>query len=68
MTEYRILRGGLEETLDECPPQTAGYMDRGNARASHRAYIVGHNAKPWKDKEFRGSEDTNDTPIEVCRT
>lgn len=59
--------GRLDETTDECPPHTAGDMDRGNALASH-LIILGRNAKPCKDIEFHRSEDVNDTPIEVWGT
>ena len=57
----------MEETLDEWPPQTAGYMNRGNACPGHLA-ILGRNAKPRKDKEFQGNEDVDDTPVAVRAT
>ena len=62
--ECKILRGGLQETLAQGLPQTAGYMNRCGADAG-RLVIFDRSAKPWKEKVFHRSEGFDGTPVEV---
>ena len=62
--ECKILRDGIERTLEKALPQTAGYMDRCGAEAGHLV-IFDRSEKPWKEKVFRRSEEFDGTPVEV---
>ena len=62
--ECKILRGGLDATLEKGLPQTAGYMDRCAADAGHLV-IFDRSAKPWKEKVYRRTEEFDGTPVEV---
>ena len=62
--ECKILRGGLEATLDKGLPQTAGYMDRRGAGAGHML-IFDCSAKPREEKVFQRSEEFAGTPVEA---
>ena len=64
MIECKILRGKLEATLAKGLPQTAAYMDRCGADASHLV-IFDRSTKTWEEKIFRRSEEFNGTPVEV---
>ena len=62
--EGKILRGGLDNTLEKGLPQTAGYMDRCAAAAGHLV-LFDRSTKPWSEKVFRRSEEFEGKRIEV---
>ena len=61
---YTILRDSLEWTLGKALPQTAGYMDRSDAKEGHLV-IFDRGEKPWSEKAWRRSESLNGKRIEV---
>ena len=64
VTECKVLRCSLDETLEKGLPQTAGYMDRCAATEGHLV-IFDRSAKPWKEKVYRRIEEFDGTPIQV---
>ena len=62
--ECKILRGGLEGTLEKGLPQTAAYVDRCGADAGH-LLIFDRSEKSWEERVFHRSEEFDGTPIEV---
>lgn len=58
------LRDSLEWTLGKALPQTAGYMNRSDAKEGHLV-IFDRSEKPWTEKAFRRSESFNGARIEV---
>ena len=64
VVECTLLRDGLEWTLGKALPQTAGYMDRSDAKEGHLV-IFDRGEKPWSEKAWRRSESFNGKRIEV---
>lgn len=62
--ECKVLREGLESTIQKGLEQTAGYMDRCAALEGHLV-IFDRSKKPWSEKVFHKSETVGGKPIEV---
>ena len=62
--ECKLVRGDLENAIDRGLVQTASYMDRCSAEEGHLV-IFDRRAKPWEEKVFRRSEESEGTPVEV---
>ena len=63
--ECKILRKGLERTIDEGLTQTAGYMDRCAADAGHLVVFDRDPDKRWQDKVFHRREIRDGVDIHV---
>ena len=63
--ECKILRKGLERTIDEGLTQSAGYMDRCAAEAGHLVVFDRDPDKRWQDKVFHRRETRDGVDIHV---
>ena len=63
--ECKVLRKGLERTIDEGLTQTAGYMDRCTADAGHLVVFDRDPDKRWQDKVFHRRETGDGLDIHV---
>ena len=59
VTECKVLRKSLEQTIREGLEQTAGYMDRCAAQAGHLVIFDRTEGKRWEDRILRREERTD---------
>ena len=65
VVECKVLRKGVERTVEEGVRQTAGYMQRCSAQAGHLVIFDRDDGKTWEERIFRREERAGGTRVTV---
>ena len=68
VVECKLVRSGLERTIEQGLEQTAAYMDTSGADGGHLVVFDMRDERSWEDRIFRDERTWDGTPITVWGT